>query len=136
MEKPWLKFYDPHVPRNLKYPDILLQQILDDAADHFPEKTAAFFFGGKVKYRELRAHANQFANALRGIGFRKGDRLGILLANMPQTIVSTLGALKAGGVPVFFDPLAQEEELQRQLNDAAVETLVALDLVLRRGDPR
>ena len=135
MEKPWLKFYDPHVPRNLKYPDILLQQILDDAADHFPEKTAAFFFGGKVKYRELRAHANQFANALRGIGFRKGDRLGILLANMPQTIVSTFGALKAGGVPVFFDPLAQEEELQRQLNDAAVETLVALDLVLRRVDP-
>lgn len=135
MEKPWLKFYDPHVPRNLKYPDILLQQILDDAADHFPEKTAAFFFGGKVKYRELRAHANQFANALRGIGFRKGDRLGILLANMPQTIVSTFGALKAGGVPVFFDPLAQEEELQRQLNDAEVETLVALDLVLRRVDP-
>ena len=135
MEKPWLKYYDPHVPRNLKYPDILLQQILDDAADHFPEKTAAFFFGGKVKYRELRAHANQFANALRGIGFRKGDRLGILLANMPQTIVSTFGALKAGGVPVFFDPLAQEEELQRQLNDAAVETLVALDLVLRRVDP-
>ncbi len=135
MEKPWLKYYDPHVPRNLKYPDILLQQILDDAADHFPEKTAAFFFGGKVKYRELRAHANQFANALRGIGFRKGDRLGILLANMPQTIVSTFGALKAGGVPVFFDPLAQEEELQRQLNDAEVETLVALDLVLRRVDP-
>lgn len=89
----------------------------------------------KVKYRELRAHANQFANALRGIGFRKGDRLGILLANMPQTIVSTFGALKAGGVPVFFDPLAQEEELQRQLNDAEVETLVALDLVLRRVDP-
>jgi len=135
MEKPWLKFYDPHVPKNLKYPDILLQQILDDAADHFPEKTGAFFFGGRIKYRELRAHANQFANALRGIGFRPGDRLGILLANMPQTIVCAFGALKAGGVPVFFNPLDQEEELQRQLNDAEVETLVALDLVLRRVDP-
>ncbi|MDH4264832.1 MAG: AMP-binding protein [Deltaproteobacteria bacterium] len=135
MEKPWLKFYDPHVPKNLKYPDILLQQILDDAADHFPEKTGAFFFGGRIKYRELRAHANQFANALRGIGFRPGDRLGILLANMPQTIVCAFGGLKAGGVPVFFNPLDQEEELQRQINDAEVETLVALDLVLRRVDP-
>lgn len=38
-------------------------------------------------------------------------------------------------MPVFFDPLAEEEELQRQLNDAEVETLVALDLVLRRVDP-
>ena len=135
MEKPWLKFYDAHVPRNLEYPSILLQQILDDTADQFPEKKAVFFFGGKVTYGQLRAHVNQFANALRGIGFRQGDRLGILLANMPQTIVCTFGALKAGGVPVFFDPLAEEDELQRQLNDAEVEILVALDLVLRRVDP-
>ena len=135
MEKPWLKFYDPHVPKNLEYPDILLQQILDDAAVQHPEKTAVFFFGKKIKYGELRAHANQFADALRGIGFRRGDRLGILLANMPQTIVCAFGALKAGGVAVFFDPLAQEEELQRQINDAGVETLVALDLILGRVDP-
>jgi long-chain acyl-CoA synthetase len=135
MEKPWLKFYDPHVPRNLEYPGTLLQQILDDAADQCPEKTAVFFFGGKVKYGELRAYARQFSTALKGIGFRRGDRLGILLPNMPQTIVCAFGAMKAGGVAVFFDPLAEGEELQRQINDAEVETLVALDLVLRRVDP-
>ena len=135
MEKPWLKFYDPHVPRNLEYPSILLQQILAKTAEQFPEKKAVFFFGGKVTYGQLQAHVRQFANALKGIGFRQGDRLGILLANMPQTIVCTFGALEAGGVPVFFDPLADEDELQRQLNDAEVEILVALDLVLRRVDP-
>ena len=135
MEKPWLKFYDPHVPRNLEYPSILLQQILAKTAEQFPEKKAVFFFGGKVTYGQLQAHVSQFANALKGIGFRQGDRLGILLANMPQTIVCTFGALEAGGVPVFFDPLADEDELQRQLNDAEVEILVALDLVLRRVDP-
>ncbi len=134
MEKPWFKFYDPHVPRNLKYPDILLQQILADTAEQFPEKRAVFFFGGKVTYRQLQTHVKQFANALTGIGFRPGDRLGILLANMPQTVVSTFGALEAGGVPVLFDPLADEEELERQLKDAEVETLVVLDLVLRRVD--
>jgi len=135
MEKPWLKFYDPHVPRNLEFPDILLQQILADTAQQFPEKRAVFFFGGKVTYGQLQAHVNQFANALKGIGFRQGDRLGVLLANMPQTIVCAFGALQAGGVPVFFDPLAEEEELRRQFNDVEVEILVALDLVLRRVDP-
>jgi long-chain acyl-CoA synthetase len=134
MEKPWVKFYDPHVPEHIEYPKILLQQILDDAADHFPRKTAVFFFGGRVNYGELRAQANQFASALKGIGFQKGDRLGLLLANMPQTIISAFGALKAGGVAVFFDPLGDEEELERQFNDGGVETLVVLDLILRRVD--
>jgi len=135
MEKPWLKFYDPHVPPRIEYPEILLPKILDEAADQFPENKAVFFFGGKVNYGELRDHANRFANALRGIGFSKGDRLGILLANMPQAIVSSFGALKAGGVAVFFNPLAESDELLRQFKETGVETLVVLDLVLRRVDP-
>jgi len=134
MGKPWLKFYDPPVPQTIAYPEFLLPQILDEAAEHFPDQTAVFFFGGRVKYDQLRAQANRFASALRETGFRKGDRLGLLLANMPQTIISSFGALKAGGIVVFFDPLAEEEELQRQLNEAGVEILVVLDLVLPRVD--
>jgi long-chain acyl-CoA synthetase len=53
---------------------------------------------------------------------------------MPQTVISSFGALQAGGIVVFFDPLAGEEELQRQLNEAGVEILVVLDLVLPRVD--
>jgi long-chain acyl-CoA synthetase len=70
MESPWLKFYDPSVPANLQYPDVSLPQILDYTADQFPEKAGVFFFGGRIKYRGLRAHADQFAGALRNIGFR------------------------------------------------------------------
>jgi long-chain acyl-CoA synthetase len=102
MEKPWLKFYDPAVPANLQYPDLLLQQILDDAADRFPEKVGVFFFGGKIRYAELRAQADQFAIALRSIGFRKGDRVGIILPDMPQAIISAFGVFKAGGDGRFF----------------------------------
>jgi len=135
MEKPWLKFYDPAVPANLQYPDMLLPQVLNNAADQFPEKVGLFFFGGKIKYAELRAHADQFANALRSIGFRKGDRVGIILPNMPQAIISAFGVLKAGGVAVFFDPRGEEEELQRQINDSGVEIAVVFGLILPRIDP-
>jgi long-chain acyl-CoA synthetase len=135
MEKPWIKFYDPAVPADLQYPDMLLQQVLNDAADQFPEKVGLFFFGGKLKYAELRSHADQFANALRSIGFRKGDRVGIILPNMPQAIISTFGVLKAGGVAVFFDPRGEEEEVQRQINDSGVEIAVVFGLILPRIDP-
>jgi long-chain acyl-CoA synthetase len=135
MENPWLRFYDPSVPANLQYPDVCLPQILDDTADQFPEKVGVFFFGGKIKYGALRAHADQFAGALRSIGFRKGDRVGIILANMPQAIISAFGVAKAGGVAVFFDPREEEEELQRQINDSGIEIAVVLGLVLPRIDP-
>ena len=135
MEKPWLKFYDPSVPANLQYPDLLLQQILDDAADRFPEKVGVFFFGGKIRYAELRAQADQFAIALRSIGFRKGDRVGIILPDMPQAIISAFGVFKAGGTAVFFDPREEEEKLERQINDSGIETVVVFGLVLPRIDP-
>ena len=135
MEKPWLKFYDPPVPANLQYPDMLLQRILDDAANQFPEKIGAFFFGGKIKYAELRAQADQFAIALRSVGFHKGDRVGIVLPNMPQAIISAFGVFKAGGTAVFFDPREEEEKLERQINDSGVEIAVVFGLVLPRIDP-
>jgi len=134
MEKPWLRFYDPYVPKAIAYPEIILPQILDDTADRFPEKRAVFFFGGVVRYGELRAQANQFAHALRKMGLEAGSGLGLLLPNMPQAVISTYGALKAGVRVFFFDPLAENEEIQRQINVAGVETLVVLDILLPRID--
>ncbi len=135
MEKPWLKFYDPHVPPHLDYPNLLLQDLLDQAADQFPDRVAVFFFGGKVKYAELRGMSNRFAHALKSIGLGEGDGLGLILPNMPQTIMSAFGALKAGVTPFFFDPLADDEDLKGQINDSGVKALVVLDLLLPRVDP-
>ena len=135
MEKPWLKFYDAHVPKNLEYPNLLLPRILDDSADQFPDQVGVLFFGGKVKYRDLRTYTNQFAHALGQIGLKRGGRLGLLMPNMPQTIISAYGAMKAGVLVFCFDPLLEEDELRRQINDSGVETVVVLDLLLRRIDP-
>jgi len=132
MEKTWLKFYGPKVPADLKVPDMLLPQILDEAASRSPKNPAVFFFGGKINYASLSAYVNRFANALPGLGFKRGDRLGLLLPNMPQVIISAYGAMKAGGMAAFFDPLIEAEEIRRQLNNASVETVVVLDLLLPR----
>lgn len=132
MEKPWLKSYDPHVPSSLSYPAIMVPQLLEEAAHNFPERVAVIFFGRKLKYKTLQEHVHQFAQALTSWGFKRGERLGIILPNMPHAIVSVLGAMKAGGVGVFFDPLQEAEEIKRQLQEAQIEFLVILDLVWRR----
>lgn len=132
MDKPWLKSYDPHVTSSLSYPEISLSQLLEEAAHSFPEEVALIFFGNKIKYKTLQTHVQQFAQALASLGFSPGERLGIILPNMPHGIVSGLGAIKAGGVGVFFDPLQEAEEIKERINEARVEFLVILDLVWRR----
>jgi long-chain acyl-CoA synthetase len=132
MERPWLKFYNPHAPRNLEIPDIPVYRILEDTADRFPKRPAIYFFGAKMNYEELRNQMNLFTQALVNSGFQKGERLGMLLANMPQGVIGAFGAMKAGVTPVFFDPLIENEEIHRQLNDSRVETVVILDIILPR----
>ena len=43
MEHPWLHFYDPATPHTLTYPDVMLDQFLDEAARNDPERTAITF---------------------------------------------------------------------------------------------
>ena len=77
MEKPWLKFYDPPVPRTMEIPDIPLFRILENTADPIPKKPAIYgLFGGKMNYGELRNQMNLFTQALINLGFQKGERLG------------------------------------------------------------
>lgn len=132
MDKPWLKFYDPHVPSSLIYPEMLLPQLLEEAVHKYPERVALLFFGGKIKYKVLQNHVQYFTRALLSLGFAKGERLGIIGPNMPQSIISAFGAMRAGGVAVLLNPLAEAEELKRQIKEAQVQYLVILDLVWRR----
>jgi long-chain acyl-CoA synthetase len=120
------------VPPEVEIPDWPICRFLDEAAERFPKRTAIHFFGGRLNYGELRHQVNLFTQALLNLGFQKGERLGMILANMPQGVIGTFGAMKAGVTPVFFDPLIENEEIHRQLNDSRVETVVVLDIILPR----
>src|SRR5206468_11410684 len=66
---------------------------------------------------------------------RPGDRVGLMLPNIPQMIIAYYGALKAGAIVMPTNPLYVSGELQLQLVDSGTETLVALDLLYERIEP-
>jgi long-chain acyl-CoA synthetase len=126
MERPWLKFYDPGVPHHIQYPEISLDRILDNAVRDFPEKEAILFQGRKITYRELREQVAHLASGLAQKGMKKGQRIGLMLPNCPQYVVAYYAILKIGGVVVNVNPMYVERELEFQLSDAGVETILAL----------
>jgi long-chain acyl-CoA synthetase len=126
MLNPWLAHYEPGVPPTLEYPALPLHGLLEQTAARSPQRTATIFFGAQLTYRTLNAAANRFAHALLGFGLKRGDRVALMLPNCPQFLIAFYGTLKAGGVVTAVNPLYTPRELEHQLNDAGVETLVTL----------
>ncbi|MCS6963878.1 AMP-binding protein [Thermoflexus sp.] len=79
-----------------------------------------------LTYWELNRQVNRFAHALRSTGFNLGDRIAILLPNIPQFIIAFYGALKAGSVAVLIPPPESPDEWKRQIAESAVHALIAL----------
>jgi long-chain acyl-CoA synthetase len=125
-EKPWLQSYDREVPESLPLPKQLLHDLLSNAAREFPDRAALIFFGQKIGYRELDRLSNRFAHALRMLGVKKGDRVAIVLPNIPQFVIAFYGILKAGAVVVVGSPLSNEAEIAYQLQHSGAQVLLTL----------
>ncbi len=132
-QRPWLRRYEAEVPYTLAYPSQPLFGFLDSAARRYPRHRAIVFYDHALTYRELNDAVNRFANALIDLGVKKGDRVGLLLPNSPQTVIAYYGALKAGAVVVSMNPLFTADELAQQIVDSGAETIVALSRLLQSG---
>ncbi|MDD3313706.1 long-chain fatty acid--CoA ligase [Pseudodesulfovibrio sp.] len=129
IDRPWLKSYDPEVPANLDYERIPLFKFLDRAAHKYPKRTALVFKNWSITYEKLKERTEVVAANLRKAGVRHGDRVAIMLPNLPQTIMAFWGVLRAGGVGVMTNPLYMETEIVHQFNDAGVRCCITLDLL-------
>jgi len=134
MGRPWLTAYEPEVSTRLDYPEAPLQQFFFETARNFPRRPAVSFYGKRLTYDALAALVMRCANALRALGVRPGDRVALMLPNVPQAVIGYYGALAAGAVVVQMNPLYVEREIEFQLQDSGAETIIALDLFYPRID--
>ena len=132
-DKPWLAHYDKGVPQTIDYEPICLPDYLEKSRQAFPERTALFFEGFKLSYRQLNEMVNRFAACLRALGIEKGDRVAIVLPNTIPCVVSYYASLKIGAITVMSNPVCSDSELEYQFNDAGAKVLITLDLLVDRA---
>ncbi len=130
--RPWFKYYDPEVPHHLTYPRIPLHSLLDETASKTPEAPCTNFFGKQLTYQQIRDLSNRLASGMFDLGFRKGDRVVLMLPNSPQFLISYYGLLKAWAVVVPLNPLSVDRELQFFLADTEAEILITIPLFLEK----
>lgn len=129
-ERPWHRFYHPAIPRELPEPAEPLPAFLRASALRYPHRPAVVLatprFDAVLSYRALEQESNRFAQALGGLGIRRGDRVAVALPNLPQYAVAAYGILKAGAILVQVNPLYRGEELAFLLRDSGARAAVTL----------
>ena len=128
-EKPWFRSWPEGVPRSIEYPEASLSDLLKTKAEKYPSKTAIVYFDKPMTYRELDSASDRFATALSDLGVKKGDKIALFLANMPQFVIAYYGVLKIGAIETAISPLYKEREVEHQLSDSEAETIVVLDVL-------
>ena len=127
-DAPWLFYYDDGVSHSLEYPDIPLYFWLDEAAEKSPDNVACRYHNTRITYAKLHRQAETMAANLRARGVMPGDRVGIMLPNLPQTMIAFWGVLKAGAVVTMINPLYMEKELVHQVCDAGIKHMISHDV--------
>src|SRR5215471_6380322 len=124
--KHWLVAYGENIPCEID-PDMhgSVLAMLETAMRRFAERPAFRCFGHTLTYADTDRLSRSFAAFLQNkLGVKKGDRIAVMLPNIAAFPIAMLGIVRAGGVQVNVNPLYTPRELEHQLNDAGVETIV------------
>ena len=86
-----------------------------------------------LTYWDLYREVSQFANALKKLGVKKGDRIAIYLPMIPEAAVSMLACARIGAVHNVVFGGFSAESLRDRINDAQAKVLITADGGWRRG---
>lgn len=131
-EKLWYKSYAPGVPRTIDYKKVTISQRLSENARRIPRDVIMDYMGRVITFEELDHLVNRFARALTDLGIGRGDKVAVIIPNIPEIIITNMAIWRIGAVAVLINPLYTERELEYQLADSGSKLVVTLSLLIPR----
>jgi long-chain acyl-CoA synthetase len=126
--RPWLNNYPVGIPANID-PDTYCSVVeyIKETCSKYAKKPAFSFMGKEISYQQLDKMSSAFGAYLQSRGLEPGDRMAIMLPNVPQYPIALFGALKAGLIVVNTNPLYTPREMDHQFNDSGVKAILILE---------
>ncbi len=127
-ERLWLGSYPEGVPADID-PDHYssLVALMEESFARYADRTAYSFMGKGLSYRQTDEESLALAAYLQSLGLAKGDRVAIMMPNVPQYPVAVAAILRAGFVVVNVNPLYTPRELEHQLRDSGAKAIVIIE---------
>ncbi|MET0333423.1 MAG: long-chain-fatty-acid--CoA ligase [Rhizobacter sp.] len=128
MEKTWLKHYPAGVPEQINFSQYAsLLELIEEAFKKHASATAYKFMGKGFTFSQIDDQSRALASYLQSQGLEKGDRVAIMMPNVPQYPVAVAAILRAGLVVVNVNPLYTPRELEHQLKDSGAKAIVIIE---------
>jgi long-chain acyl-CoA synthetase len=128
LARPWLAHYPPGVPAVVAvdaYPSLVA--LLEQAWVKHAKRDAAACMGKRMTFGEVDELSRALAAWLQAKGIKRGDRVALMMPNVPQYLVAIGAVLRAGAVVVNVNPLYTARELQHQLADSGAVAIIVLE---------
>jgi long-chain acyl-CoA synthetase len=103
-----------------------LGKMLEETVKKYRKKTALLFEGKEISFEQLNENVNRLANGLRTLGICKGDRVAIMLPNIPEFVYFFFALQKLGAIAVPFNTMYKGREILHILNDSGTRAIIAL----------
>jgi len=127
-ERPWLAAYPPGVPADVDLACYTsLVDLLETAFSRHAGQAAYSYMGREITFAEVDAQSRAFAAWLQSLGLQKGERVALMMPNIPQYPIAVAGVLRAGLVVVNVNPLYTPRELEHQLTDSGAKVIVIVE---------
>jgi long-chain acyl-CoA synthetase len=110
-----------------------LAEFLAETARRHPDRPALRLGTDVTSYAELDDRSARAAALLRDLGVRPGDRVALMLPNVPEFVVLYYGILRAGGIVVPMNPLLKARETDYHLDDSGARLLFEWHLAPGEG---
>ena len=127
-ERIWLADYPAGVPADIdpsQYPSLVA--LLENSFKQYAGRTAYSFMGKDISYAETDAQSRALAAYLQSLGLARGDRVAIMMPNVPQYPATVAAILRAGYVIVNVNPLYTARELEHQMKDSGAKAIVIIE---------
>ncbi len=119
MEPDHYRFWPAHLPKQMPLPDASLYRNLEVTAARFPDKTAVWYYGTPMSYRQFRHDVDALAGFLQQrAAVRRGDRVLLFMQNSPQFMIAFYAILRADAMVVPVNPMNLTEELRHYVADS------------------
>jgi long-chain acyl-CoA synthetase len=102
-----------------------ISSLLERAAAEHPDNAALRMDDLVLSYAQLREAAGRMSTLLASLGVEPGDRVGLMLPNVPAFPIAFYGALAAGAVVVPMNPLLKSREVSYYLGDSGAKAVIA-----------
>ncbi|HXE47292.1 MAG TPA: long-chain-fatty-acid--CoA ligase [Ramlibacter sp.] len=127
-DRPWLSSYSAGVPADIdpsRYASLV--QLMEESFRQFASRSAYSFMGKEITFGQADSLSRALAAYLQDLGLARGDRVAIMMPNVPQYPVAVAAILRAGLVVVNVNPLYTPRELEHQLKDSGAKAIVIIE---------